>query len=234
MRDLRNIYVRANACVACHQNLEGELLEAGHPDLFFELDGQSVVEPKHWRDDQSWSGLRQWLTGQAVALREMSWALANNSQTDPLSIARLDGLAWLCAKVVSAGSIPSPVSLPSNNPVFAEYTRIQNESDALARRASVSNWSEGSARAMLGALAALHPEFGAKATTSNVLAQRAKRLVLALDRLAFALNQECAGCLKIDSELNQLFQDVRTPDSFDATAFADHLRRLQVGLEQSR
>ena len=116
MRDLRNLYVRANACVACHQNLAPELLKAGHPDLFFELDGQSVAEPKHWRDEEPWSGLRQWLTGQAVALREMSWALANDPQNDAFVLARWDGLAWLCATATSAASIPSPVSQPLEHP----------------------------------------------------------------------------------------------------------------------
>ena len=82
---------------------------------------------------------------------------------------------------------------------------MQNESDALARRASVSTWSEGSARAMLTALASVNAEFIEKGTPTNLLAQRAKRLVLALDRLANALNQNCGTCLKIDPELNQLF-----------------------------
>ena len=82
MRDLRNFYVRANTCVACHQNLDADLLAAGHPELTFELDGQSVAEPKHWRDEDPWSGPRAWLVGQAVALREMSWALANSETPD--------------------------------------------------------------------------------------------------------------------------------------------------------
>lgn len=234
MRDLRNIYLRANACVACHQNIEGELLQAGHPDLFFELDGQSVAEPKHWRDEQPWNGLREWLTGQAVALREMSWALRNNSQPDRHSIARWDGLTWLCATVTSSGSIPSPVTPPSDNPASEEFSLAQNESDALARRAIEMNWSEPAARTMLGALASLNGEFRAKAKTTDLLAQRAKRLVLALDRLMHALNQNCNGCLTIDSELKQLFQDVRTLDAFDASAFADHLQSLQAKFEKNR
>src|SRR3954467_5694116 len=97
MRDLRSLYVRATACAACHQNLEPELLKAGHPDLFFELDSQSIAEPKHWKDDEPWSGLREWLTGQTVALREMSWMLARDSQGDEASAARWNGLAWVCA-----------------------------------------------------------------------------------------------------------------------------------------
>ena len=50
MRDLRSFYVRANTCVACHQNLDPDimkardLIRAGHPELTFELDRQSVDE----------------------------------------------------------------------------------------------------------------------------------------------------------------------------------------------
>ena len=82
MRDLQNLYVRANTCVACHQNVDADILKAGHPELIFELDGQSVAEPKHWRETTNWNGAQAWLVGQAVALREMSWQLSANTQSD--------------------------------------------------------------------------------------------------------------------------------------------------------
>ena len=50
MRDLKSFYVRANTCVTCHQNLDSDIVAAGHPELLFELDGQSAAQPKHWRD----------------------------------------------------------------------------------------------------------------------------------------------------------------------------------------
>ncbi len=234
MHDLRNLYVRANACVACHQNLAPELLKAGHPDLFFELDGQSVAEPKHWPDGEPWSGLREWLAGQAVALREMSWALASDPQGDELSNARWNGLAWLCATATSAASIASPVSQPSNTPGRSDFTSMQTQADALARRASISNWSDSSARSLLVALASVDAEFTAKGTANQLLGHRAKCLVLALDRLANALSQNRGVRLKIDPELNQLFQDVRTLDSFDANGFADHLQNFRTALVENR
>ncbi len=98
MRDLRSFYVRANTCVACHQNLDAEILKAGHPGLTFELDGQSVAEPKHWNDDDPLSGLRAWLVGQAIALREMSWALSKTAAPIGNEVSRSNGLAWLLAK----------------------------------------------------------------------------------------------------------------------------------------
>lgn len=233
MRDLKNLYVRANACVACHQYLTPDLLKAGHPDLFFELDGQSVAQPKHWKDEEPWSGLRQWLTGQAVALREMSWALSRDPQNDAFSIARWDGLAWLCATATSLASIPSPVTQPSSTPEMSDFTSMQTQADALARRASASNWSDSSARTLLSALASLDGEFTAKGTATPLLGQRAKRLVLALDRLVNALGQNRGSPLKVDPELNQLFEDVKTLDAFDAPGFAVHLRAFREALDKS-
>jgi hypothetical protein len=233
MRDLRNLYVRATACAACHQNLAADLLKAGHPDLFFELDSQSVAEPKHWKDDDAWSGLREWLTGQAVALREMSWARASDPQSDDASNARWNGLAWLCATTTSAAAISSPVTLPSNTPGRSDFTDMQTQADALARRASVSNWSDGSARSLLFALASVDPEFTANGAANQVLGQRAKRLVLALDRLTYALNKNAGFRPKIEAELNQLFQDVKSLDAFDASGFAAHLRAFRAALDKS-
>jgi hypothetical protein len=234
MRDLRNLYVRANACVACHQNLGPDLLKAGHPDLFFELDGQSVAEPKHWRDEEPWSGLREWLTGQAVALRETSWVLASDPQTDAFSIARWNGLAWLCATATSAASIPSPVNQPPGTPERSDFISMQTQADALARRAANSNWSDSSARTLLVALASADAEFTGKGPPNQFLGQRAKRLVLALDRLANAISQNRGAHLKIDPELNQLFEDVKTLDAFDASGFAGHLQAFRAALDQNR
>jgi hypothetical protein len=234
MRDLRSLYVRANACAACHQYLEPALLKAGHPDLFFELDSQSVAEPKHWKDEtDSWSGLREWLTGQAVALREMSWALAGDPQNDEWSNARWNGLAWLCATATNAAAMSGPILPPPNAPAHSDFTNMQAQADALARRAAVSNWNENAARNLLTALASSDNEFSAKGTSGSILGQRAKRLVLALDRLSNALNQDRGFKLKVETELNQLFEDVRTLDSFDAAAFSGHLKAFRVALDKA-
>ena len=208
-------------------------MKAGHPDLFFELDGQSVAEPKHWKDDDPWSGLREWLTGQATALREMSWALAGDPRNDEWSIARWNGLAWICATATSAAAISSPIIPPPNAPTPSDFTNMQTQADALARRAAVSNWSENSARSLLTALASSDGEFTAKGTGVPILGQRAKRLVLALDRLANALNSNRGFRLKVEAELHQLFEDVKVLDSFDASAFAAHLKAFRDALDKA-
>jgi hypothetical protein len=233
MRDLRNLYVRATACVACHQNLDADILQAGHPDLFFELDSQSVAEPKHWKDDDSWSGLREWLTGQAVALREMSWVLATDPRHGEQSQARWNGLAWLCATASSAAAISSPIIPPPAAPAPSDFSNMQTQADSLARRASTSTWSEASARSLLVALASVDAEFGANRASRPIQAQRAKRLVLALDRLAHALNNNRGFRLKVEGELRQLFEDVKRLDSFDPAGFAAHLKGFREALDKA-
>ena len=79
LRDLKHLYVRANSCVACHQTVEPALLAAGHPELLFELDGQAVAEPKHWREKGDWHGPKAWLVGQAVVVAGASSGEAGKS-----------------------------------------------------------------------------------------------------------------------------------------------------------
>ena len=109
---------------------------------------------------------------------------------------------------------------------------MQLQADALARRASDSNWSDSAAQSLLAALASADREFTAQGIANQLLGQRAKRLVLALDRLASALGQNRGAPLKIEPELNKLFQDVRTLDAFDANGFARHLQEFRRALDK--
>ena len=85
MVDTRNVIVRTEKCLECHLGTAGkfvdhEMIAAGHPDLYFELDSFSAVMPRHWNvprlnangspaEDAAWIGVRDWSTGQAVQLR---------------------------------------------------------------------------------------------------------------------------------------------------------------------
>jgi hypothetical protein len=85
MRDTRNVIHRTEKCLECHLGakekfVDHEMIAAGHPDLYFELDSFSAVMPRHWKvpreaapdkpvEDAEWVGVRDWSTGQAVQLR---------------------------------------------------------------------------------------------------------------------------------------------------------------------
>jgi len=85
MADTRNVIHRTDRCLECHLGTKGkfvdhEMIAAGHPDLYFELDSFSVVMPRHWKvpresapgkpaEDANWTGVRDWSAGQAAQLR---------------------------------------------------------------------------------------------------------------------------------------------------------------------
>ena len=233
MRDLRSFYVRANTCVACHQNLDPDIMKAGHPELTFELDRQSVDEPKHWKDDDPSSGVRAWLVGQAVALREMSWAFSKNEMPDAAEIAKWKGLAWLLAKATAQQANLPVIDPPGDTTSRFVFSGAQQQADLLARRASESPLSHDFAGQLLRVLAATESEFViSKEISAEVLFGRARRLVLALDRLSAAVSSEPPGTAK-NPALTQLFEDVRSLTDFQAMRFVEHLRGFRATIDQS-
>jgi hypothetical protein len=210
MREVKSLYDRANACVACHQNVDADILGAGHPELIFELDGQAVSEPKHWREKGDWSGAQAWLVGQAVALREMSWQLSRKATPDEKLVARWNGLLWL---LQASGELDAPTSRPAD---------VQQRSDELARRAAVETWSETRTRALLTKLAGVSAAFEDATVSREVHARRAERLVLALDRLAVARQEN-----KLDAEIGRLFRLTQSLPEFDPKEFGRALQSLR-------
>jgi len=93
MVDTRNLLRRTDKCLECHlgnqnQFVDHEMIAAGHPDLFFELDSFSAAMPRHWKvpresaagkpaEDVTMLGVREWSTGQAEQLKDaldrVSW-----------------------------------------------------------------------------------------------------------------------------------------------------------------
>lgn len=92
MVDTRSVIHRTEKCLECHLGSEKkfvdhEMIAAGHPDLYFELDSFSAVMPRHWKapresapgiaaEDPNWAGVRDWSVGQAVQLRAAMERLA--------------------------------------------------------------------------------------------------------------------------------------------------------------
>jgi hypothetical protein len=236
MRDLRSLYVRANTCVACHQNIEGAILKAGHPTMVFELDRQSIDQPRHWREDDPWIGPRTWLTGQAVALREAAWharvdvdlarASLSSGRPAPDTPETSLALAWLLAKVTAIDPALPKILEPSPS----NLEPLQRQADELAQRAAIWKPNADSTMSILRALAATDLEFTGSGKSAESLFYRARRIVLALDRLSAALNANAAAPLKIDNELKTLHDDVRLPDVFNPMQFAQHLRALRIRL----
>jgi Cytochrome c554 and c-prime len=92
--DNKDLIVRATKCLTCHLGAPGmqvdhEMLAAGHPDLTFELDSFSSIEPPHWTERAADErqpiadplfGVRIWSVGQVVQLRESMLRVARDAR----------------------------------------------------------------------------------------------------------------------------------------------------------
>lgn len=77
MVDTRDVATRTEVCLGCHlgspgKTVDHELIAAGHPDLYFELESFSAAMPRHWREPKGDAAkvLRTWAVGQTVQLRD--------------------------------------------------------------------------------------------------------------------------------------------------------------------
>ena len=220
MRDLQNLYVRANTCVACHQVVSQPLLKAGHPELIFELDGQSGAEPKHWSAEKNGNGAQAWFVGQVVAGREMGWQLTREQAQDPgvsdtKLVQRILALHWVLSHAMADNV--------QDDSVY--YTSMQPIADKAAKDMSENVWTDQMTQQFLTRLAGLGRSFSDPKTPQPVQARRAERLVLALDRLLAAQNNHQA-----DAELNRLFKLAQSVPDFDPAQFATALEKFATAL----
>jgi Cytochrome c554 and c-prime len=88
--DNKNLATRSEVCLSCHLGAKGmevdhEMIAAGHPDLTFELDSFTAVEPPHWieKDPDPLFGMRAWSIGQAVQVRESMLRVARRARSGP-------------------------------------------------------------------------------------------------------------------------------------------------------
>jgi hypothetical protein len=88
MYNTRDLIQRTEKCLTCHlgtpeKSVDHELIAAGHPDLYFELDSFTSVMPPHWKevDKDPWLTVRSLSVGQAVQLREQLRRIARGSSS---------------------------------------------------------------------------------------------------------------------------------------------------------
>src|SRR6185436_3539306 len=103
-----------------------------HPPMNFELDAQMALEPPHWKDEGTWLGPRAWLTGQAVALREISWGLTKKPGDAELQ-PRWQAIVWVL-RMTDSGAKTLPAGGAAGE--------MQSASDRLARNAARENWDK--------------------------------------------------------------------------------------------
>jgi hypothetical protein len=114
--DTKPLVARAEICVGCHLQIGDDLVAAGHPQPWFDLDYFTDMEPKHWRsaDEDGYPTVKIWMTGQVVALEEAMKQLAARAAKDKdgegTKLAQQQALAHLAVFKPAAAAIGVDVS----------------------------------------------------------------------------------------------------------------------------
>lgn len=220
LREARDFYHRSNICIGCHHVVDPGLLAAGHPEMFFELDGQMAAEPPHWKDEGTWLGPRAWMTGQAAALREISWKLTMASE--PGLVARWKALVWLLRKSETGASLPNT----------DDFGKMQAAADRVARTASKEDWSKDSTFRLLKLYTGTTEDFRDGKSEPADLRRRGEVLVLAIDRLWIALKTNSKfSSENFDKALVVLASESKSQQGFDPARFAGALQSVEAALE---
>ena len=135
-------------------------------------------------------------------------------------VPRWQALLWLVQQAGSAAGLPQFDRWPLTAETTA-FSRAAELSDEVARRAS-AGWTAAQTKAALARLAATKDNFLSAGVSSLVLACRAERLVLALDRLLAA---QPAGERPpaASARLDELFHLVQSQPDFEPARFAQAL-----------
>jgi len=231
LHEMRDFYNRSNVCVACHLNLDPEFIKVGHPELLFELDGQQTKEPPHWKDPKDeWQAPRAWLTGQAVALREISWKAGQKLNPDSVAsyTARMNGLRWLLRL-----TIPGKAQLPDAANSDAHATQFA--ADRLARSAAKSPWSREGTLGQLRKFAESNGDFRDQAISTPEQRCRAAFLVVAIDRFWEVLKPTGLASPNLEKAQQGMREQLKLrSEEFKPALFAALLQQVEVALEEMK
>ncbi|MCZ7648597.1 MAG: cytochrome c family protein [Planctomycetota bacterium] len=104
--DTKDLKMRANTCLSCHLKIDADMIQAGHPELPFELNVYSSDEEWiHWRDTKPWFGAKAWAMGQAISLREAAHQLSERVEQKAREDLIVDSYAQVIAHALMARQV---------------------------------------------------------------------------------------------------------------------------------
>ena len=194
--DTRDLVKRSEKCLSCHlgtaeKSVDHELIAAGHPDLYFELDSFMAVMPQHWKevDTDPWFAVRAMAVGQAVQMREQLKRVARESQNGIWpEYAELDCFACHHNLVAAKDSWRQdrgyagrrPGNAPFNLSRYVVFNHVIQDSDAAAARDLKSGVDQ-----VYGGVTALNSNRQQVSAQATSAAEIAARLATRLNAMKF-------------------------------------------------
>lgn len=238
MTEMRDVARRTEKCLSCHlgskeKYVDHQMIAAGHPDLYFELDSFSASMPRHWNEpgepgeaegSDQWYEVREWSAGQAVQLRQALLQLAEQtrgnawpeySQLECYACHHSLGPAEQSWRQVRGYPNRRPGDPPWNASRYVVFREIVHEVDATAAQ----NLDAGVLQ-LAKLMSSLNPDRNAVAAAATSSAQLADDLAGKLDAMPY----DRALTLRV---LQRICSDADTVSNQDEHAAAQAAMALQ-------
>ena len=287
MHDTRDVIHRAEKCLTCHlgtqeKYVDHEMIAAGHPDLYFELDSFSAVMPRHWKvpresapgkpaEDEAWTGVRDWSAGQAVQLRaameRLAWrakgrvwpeysessCFACHHALGPAKESwrqehgypgrRPGDPAWNASRYAVFRLLAMQIDSGTGMELDRQIARVAEEMSKLSPDREIVASAASTAGPLAQKIAVQLTSMKYDQAIALRMMQRivndadniaiqderaAEQATMALDSLYIAYSREAkpANAAEVRAALNELFQQLENPSSYNADQFARGLRRV--------
>ena len=205
MWDAKNLSVRAETCVFCHYQIDAKMLDAGHPDLTFELGYFQKTMPEHWEetpDKGEGYAAKVAVMGQAISLREAFRKVVANG--DPASKAQMISHSNLI-KAMGLGSVSSA-----------------SDADTLFKKLAGKKFSKGDVPKFMNSIASDGHLTGSPGRKD------AEQAFMTLDGLYSKYGNEGGVLDVLDSLYYGLYDDNgKALSNFDGKAFGANLAKLK-------
>jgi len=192
MFDTKDLIHRAENCMTCHVGtaekfVDHEMIAAGHPDLVFELDSYSAVEPPHWKvPSNPYEGVHAWSVGQAVQLSQTLKRLARRANgPDWPEYAELDCFSCHHSLTKSEDSWRQARGYHQRRPGDPPL----NDAHYVVFRALVRDFDPAVSKELEGHLETVYAQASKLNADRKVLAEAADTAAAISSRLAVRLNE---------------------------------------------
>jgi hypothetical protein len=242
MYDTKNMLLRAERCVACHLQIEADMVKAGHPDLLaFELATFSSNMPPHWRDKGAFADSRVWATGQAISLREAAHQLANRAKAGAdqklldEAFSKVQGHSAVIAYATDGGkaiqadvaALADQVKKADKAGIQAAANKIADAANAQAKAAAGKEFDAAKTKAAMTGITGDAEKIGATGIRG------AEQAAMALDRLYNVYSKAPGQKAEkgANDALDKLFGTIEDPAKYDAKAFSAAAKDFEKNLK---
>ncbi len=208
MYDTKSLLLRAEKCVACHLQIEADMVTAGHPEtLTIELDTFSENMPPHWGTKGTWTRTRIWGLGQVISLRESAKQVGARAKANAAGPLMEEAIAKVRAKgdKAAAQTLAAKIS-----------TAAGQEAPKIATR----EFDQATTQRIIKSVAGDADAIGAAGIKAAELA------AMTLDRLSstYFKGINAKADKAVNDALDGMFGAVENPVKYDAKAFVTQVK----------